>query len=892
MKQIDLSGLWKMHMEAQYGDEPPYLYDDTIFLPDSTSHARKGPRSDRRCAEYLTDPYAFEGCLWVRREVDIPSDWAGMDAELLLERTRLTALWLDGAKIGEQDSLCAPHRYPLPCLSTGRHILEIAVRNTGYPTPGGHMTSADTQTNWLGILGRMELRALPTVRVEDIRILKETSTEKVAFSLRSTGKGLLSFTVDGAQPTAVRIKQGVQTLLYDAPEKLARWDEFSPALHTLSIELNGEAQDIPFGIRSCAADGRKLLVNGRETFLRGKHDGMLFPETGYAPMDVDGWMKVMKTAKAYGVNHYRFHTCCPPEAAFIAADRLGIYMEPELPFWATVAEEENDEQRYLTEEGFRILKEYGNHPSFVMLSLGNELWGSKERLNRILASFSKEDPRPLYTDGSNNFQFAPTVLEEADFLCGVRLGTHRLYRGSYAMCDAPQGFVQTDEPNTVHCYDEIIAGAASESSAAGGALQVQYGTGVKEVHAQIAGPLIPHVPVLSHEVGQYESYPDYKSIPRFTGVLKAENLALFREKAQAKGLLRWSDRFFMASGALAAACYKLEIEAALKSRELAGFQLLDLQDYTGQRTSLVGVLNAFMEPKGFLSEEQWRGFCAPTVIMAALPKFVYERGETLTFDVLLSNTDPDFRGSDIVYRIECFGRVLTEGKLPLRLEGRVSALGKVIWRIPELSAPAACTLTLAISGTDVKNSYRLGLYPKCDIAVSEEQIRTAYGNIAIAHDLETAAAMAEKGAACLFVPDAEGKLEGSYCTNFWNYPMFRNISARMNKKLPIGTLGCLIDRKHPALKLFPAEEYSTPDWYFLVTHSHCEDLSDSAIEPIVWFIDNPERAQKLALLYEQPTQNGKVMTCTSRLWEIAGRPEVRWFAASIARYLLQKNRES
>ena len=71
--------------------------------------------------------------------------------------------------------------------------------------------------------------------------------------------------------------------------------------------------------------------------LRGKHDGLIFPKTGYAPTDVNEWLRVLGIAKSYGINHYRFHTCCPPDAAFTAADLLGIYMEPELPFWGTIA---------------------------------------------------------------------------------------------------------------------------------------------------------------------------------------------------------------------------------------------------------------------------------------------------------------------------------------------------------------------------------------------------------------------------------------------------------------------------------------------------------------------------------------------------------------------------
>lgn len=113
----------------------------------------------------------------------------------------------------------------------------------------------------------------------------------------------------------------------------------------------------------------------------------------------------------------------------------------------------------------------------------------------------------------------------------------------------------------------------------------------------------------------------------------------------------------------------------------------------------------------------------------------------------------------------------------------------------------------------------------------------------------------------------------------------------MGKQVPVGTLGCLIEKDHPAVKSFPSETYSTPDWYEIITHSHCEDLSGQEAEPVVWVIDNPHRALKLALLYEKPTRSGRVLGCTSRLWEIADAPEVKWFAGGLVRYLTGRDRE-
>lgn len=275
---------------------------------------------------------------------------------------------------------------------------------------------------------------------------------------------------------------------------------------------------------------------------------MIFPKTAFAPTDLEEWLRVMKISKSYGMNHYRYHTCCPPEAAFIAADMLGIYMEPQLPFWGTITEEgeENhnqEEQDFLVEEGFNMLKFFGNHPSYCMMSMGNELWGSKKILNDIIGGYKKFDSRHLYTQGSNNFQWFPNVIENDDFFVGVRLANDRLIRGSYAMCDAPLGHIQTDKPAANHDYDSIIRPkkqASSTEISEDGTVQIQYGTTMKTVKASEAdADFIPEVPIVTHEIGQYETYPNFKEIEKYTGSLKARNFEVFRERLEKRVCFRW-----------------------------------------------------------------------------------------------------------------------------------------------------------------------------------------------------------------------------------------------------------------------------------------------------------------------------------------------------------------
>lgn len=921
MKIIDLQGTWGLYLDAEKKHTTPPASNDTIVLPDSTAHAQKGAENLKPTPDYMTDRFYFEGYAWYSRKLVVEEEWVDKKLTLFLERTRISTVYIDGVEINTENSLCGFHEHDLTeKLAAGEHELTIRVSNVDYPTKGGHMTSPDTQTNWNGILGRMELQVRECVYPENLQVdARCPECVKVSADICggakagvnnvqeadnnncSCGEGRNACACQtGSGMATVVIRRSTGELLHEGVYSYENqrlevelslsgedllWDEYHTNLLQAIVLVEKESITATFGIRKLSNDGRRLLVNDKQVFWRGKHDGLVFPRTGYAPMTVEEWKQVFATAKEYGINHYRFHTCCPPEAAFAAADQMGIYMEPELPFWGTIAapgeEGYNEtEQAYLVEEGYRILKNFGNHPSFVMLSMGNELWGSMERINSFLHAYKQADSRHFYTQGSNNFQFCPAVLPDEDVFCGVRLAGDRLFRGSYAMCDAPQGHIQTDAPNAAHHYDDIIAPMqVSEGEAGDGYIEIQYGTGVKRVKAVSGeGALIPQVPVLSHEIGQYDFFPDFTELGRYEGSQQPLYLELYRERMEKSDTYKqWKD-FYEATGIFAIDCYRREIEAALRSKELSGFQLLDLQDFPGQCVALVGILNAWLESKGLIEAKDWRAFCSDTVILAELESFIAEEKQHISMPVKLSVCNWEaFNGTVLEYKIACGEQCLAAGTLPIsKGSERLQEVGIVEFDIPALVQPQKVDIQLQVADTEYRNAYTLWAYPQEEVSITEEAICCGEKKVFIARSEEAAAAYQADGAAFLYIPEPkEGDVEGTYCTDFWNYPMFRSISESMNRKVPVGTLGLYIEKDHDMLKNFACEKYSTPQWYQLVMHSHCAVLDGKEdVEIIVQPIDNVERCHKLGMLYYQ----GEMLVCTARLWEIAEHPEVKAFA--------------
>lgn len=880
MMKIDLSGQWQVKLDAEKQETMPQAYPETMMLPGTTSAAGLGmpnPAKERGC---LTDAYRFEGAVWFMRTFTA-GDWTGEQTMLTLERTRKTTVYLDGRPIGHQESLCTPHRYFLPPVHAGEHTLVIRVDNTDYPTRGGHLTSPDTQSNWNGITGEISLTVAHTLLTDlTVRPDLRRGCLRVHGHIIGAPDGVAGIVLPGQMEHLLPYRRGVLDGECPLKGNEAFWDEAHPEIHTISIDLDGDVYETTFGLRDVRTLGRRLLINGRETFLRGKVDNLLYPKTGYTPTDVASWMTILGIAKEYGINHYRYHTACPPDAAFTAADLLGVYMAPELPFWGTVAEEGEEgyderERDFLFQEGFRILREYGHHPSFLWLSLGNELWGSKDVLNRMMRAYREADDTKLYSSGANNYQFVPDVLDEENVFVGVRLGRERLIRGSYAMCDAPQGIVQTTAPESVSNYDASIVPETLGQSGEAGKVQIQYGTGVKEVDAQSADALIPDVPVISHEVGQYVFYPDFSEIPHYTGPLKPRNIEAMRENLERAGLYGEHEAFFRQTGHLAVECYKREIETLLRSREVSGFQLLDLQDYTGQGTALVGVLNAMMENKGLISAEEWREFCAGTVVLGEFASFTGVMGEDIRFDVQISECDPEKQHTCIRCTLmdgerELYACDVTPGARQGRLTDAVS-----------VTFPAECYrdamqeritgLTVVLTLEDgTRNHYPIWLIPQVDIRITREGIEKDGRMVAFVSAEEKA------DGAAIVVPSAEGQLPAEYCTDFWCYPMFRSISESMGKPVPVGTMGLSIDTASPLLKRFAQEDYTTPAWYAILQTAHVQRLP-ADIRPAVQMIDNTERCARLGILYQQDG----VWHLTARLWEKPNDPTVRALAWSL-----------
>lgn len=809
----------------------------------------------------------YAGVTWFQRDIKVPDGWSGKRVTMFLERPHWeTRVWLDGEFIGANDSLATPHQYGLGWLVPGKHTLTIRVDNRRILDIGenSHAITDHTQGNWNGIVGNIELRATPLVWLDDMQVYPNVTNHSV------TVKGTLKN--DSGQAGAGQIRLKIRPANFSnqhrvmAQKSLAifwntnggsfeaeldlgpearLWDEFHPNLYELTATTAaGDWKQTTFGLRQIATEGTQFTINGRKTFIRGTLECCVFPKTGHPPTDVASWKRIIRIAKSYGLNLIRFHSYCPPEAAFEAADELGFYYQVET-CWANQSTTLGDGKpvdRWVYRETDRILKYDGNHPSFILMPYGNEPGGENagNYLAKYVAHYRALDPRRLWTSGSG----WPQLPENQ--------------------------FDVTPDPRIQHWGAELKSRINAEPPAT-----------TADYRAYIDKR---DVPVVSHEIGEWCVYPDFAEIPEYTGYLKPKNFDIFRDFLDESGMGNLAHRFLLASGKLQTLCYKEDIESALRTPGMGGFELLGLTDFPGQGTALVGVLNPFWQSKGYDTAAKFSRFCNSTVPLARLEKRIFTNDETLTakLEVAHFGSEPLKAVKTEWKLIEQNGKVFARGELPAQdiPIGNGISLGTIHIDLHGAPAPAEYKLVLSLEGTSFANDWDVWVYPAnvsppapSGMLVTDDWNETALQRLR------------DGGKVLLTLPGNEVRnyskdpVKLGFSSIFWN-------TAWTDRQAPT-TLGILCDPKNPALASFPTEYYSNWQWWYLIHPAGALrlDLLPRGLKPIVRVIDDWTTARPLALIIEGRVGTGKLVVCGFDLTQTDSDPVSRQMRASLLNYM-------
>ena len=887
---------------------------------------------DAPIATRFTRRHTYEGEARISRKITVP-DYGTDRLFVLAERARALRLLVDGeaCAVFRQGTLSTPYIFELTGAAPGEHEFTFLSDNSypGMPKAAIYYSSAatdETQTNWNGILGECSMYTRPQNFIDSLRVYpravkKEEKNKaggyvldvcvelapgakkvykdaKIILQSEALAAGeledtqtlteIISYSGEGLAEAGTDKEENPKTMeiwFRDLPlrENVKLWDEDEGNLYEMAVTLdNGmSAEDkggstaecrTRFGIRSFGDNGSgRLALNGRAIFLRGEANCAEYPETGHPPMTIPEWKEMLLKYRSYGINFVRFHSHCEPEAAFAAADELGMLLQPELSHWDPKDAFGTEESyRYYRAELVDLLKTYANHPSFVMLTLGNELQAQdegRERMRELVRTAKRMDPTRLYANGSNAFYGEEGCDPESDFYTSQSC-KDVVIRGTFS---GMRGYLNENYPSTDRTYDEAMAEIRKEYQK----------------------------PVFSFEVGQFEVLPDFEELESFHGISDPVNLKLIKKRVEERGLLPTWEKYVEATGELSRLAYREEIEAAMRTRELSGISLLGLQDFPGQGTALVGMMNSHLEPKpyDFARPERFREFFTESRIFVKMPRYTYEEGEYLTAEVEVANFGKESISGELVWTLGYRDCASSTSGITLKSDrntgsgeflcgradgqkncppGTYTSLGRLDIPLEVKGVSAAFMLTVSMG--DCTSTYPVWVYkktsPECPKNVYETRV----------FDEQTRAVL-QNGGRVYLSPDADKEslpysIKTQFTTDFWSVGTFADQE---------GGMGQLIDTEHPIFKEFPTDFHTDWQWWIMATKRAA--VLPHPMKTIITEMDSYAFLRPMAQLIEFRCLKGKVLLSTMELHKSQQYPEVRALQASIYTYLSEENFE-
>ena len=857
MRKYDLSGEWTIELKKN-GYKGSGIFPGT--LDSNLIGEKEEPKATR-----LTRVVNYVGEAVFSRDIDIQIS-RGNRAVMTVERAKKLTLFVNGKEIEPLNgaNITTAYMWDITEALTenGATHIEIVSDNSyqGWPAEDIINSSAstdETQINYNGLLGELSIKEEGTSYILRQVVLPQLDASgrlqvKLELINENDGEALIVVKSDclqnNSEKTAVELRKGRQeiSLLLQVKDDIKLWDEYEGNLYEANICLQSaegimDEKFITFGIRSFKAVEDRLELNGRPVFLRSEASCGLFPEEGHEPMTVEAWKQVLATYKSYGVNHVRFHSHTPPQAAFFAADEMGILMSPELSCWnpKNAFEADNAYEYYLTEI-LEIVRAYGSHPSFVTLTLGNELQCADEcihKMGQLLKAARAIDSTRLYAIGSNCWYGAKGVDKYSDFYTSSGCDGADL-RGTFA---AEEG--------------EHVQGRAGNNL--GGCINNMYPNNTHDLSEGINAVRKHRVlPVFGFEVGQFEVLPDFDQIDEYKGATRALNIQMVKDKKEEAGIDDDTYKAMVeATGELALLAYKKEVELAMMTEGMSGISLLGLQDFTGQGTALVGMLDAHLKskPYDFAKPERFAQFFKPVLPILLLPKYTFFKDETLSAKVLLCN----------------FSKETVAGVEP----GQRKIIDEINVDFAEVEGNTRIDLELDYEGHT--NSYPIWIY---DVPRKVEAPEGVY--VAEALD-EAAVDILDKGGSVFLSPkDAASAFKAikacHFTTDFWSKGTF---------PAQDGEMGQFIRNAHPIFDDFPTDMFTNYQWWPMAT-SYAVEVPRGLV-PIITQMDSFDRLRHMAQLFEVRIGLGRLMISTMELTKDskASYPEVQALLQSIYKYM-------
>lgn len=256
-------------------------------------------------------------------------------------------------------------------------------------------------TDWFlysGLYRDVSLFETPEAFLSDwfVRLMPDRHHIALDFQVEGADEGSATFSIaELGIKEEVLFHQGKGSLIVEAEPEL--WDIASPRLYQVSLSYGKDCLSDQIGFRTIQVEGTKILLNGRQIFLKGICCHEDYPERGKSSTASDR-MQSIKDAQELGAVFMRLahYPHCREMAKL--ADKMGMLLWEEIPvYWAIDFESEKtyaDAENQLKE----LIRRDKNRASVIIWSVGNENEDTDARLSfmsRLATCAKSADPSRL-----------------------------------------------------------------------------------------------------------------------------------------------------------------------------------------------------------------------------------------------------------------------------------------------------------------------------------------------------------------------------------------------------------------------------------------------------------------------------------------------------------------
>ncbi len=326
--------------------------------------------------------YYYEGTIWYKKDFNYTADNDKLTYLYFEAVNYMAVVYLNGERIGSHVGGYTPFQFDITDkLREGDNFVVVKVDNKRKR----ENVPAVNQDWWNygGITRSVHLITTPKSHIADYSIQLPKGTTKTIEGWVSIKNGKDGDAVSVSIPELKKtvnsvLKKGIAKFSIKAKPTL--WEPTNPKTYEVILKTPTDEITDNIGFRTIATKGSKILLNGKEIFLKGIsiHEEAPF-KTGRVASKEECKI-LLQWAKELGCNFIRLAHYPHSEAMVREAEKMGFMVWSEIPVYWTIQFENKDTYANAKNQLTEMISRDKNRAAVVLWSMANETPEGEARL--------------------------------------------------------------------------------------------------------------------------------------------------------------------------------------------------------------------------------------------------------------------------------------------------------------------------------------------------------------------------------------------------------------------------------------------------------------------------------------------------------------------------------